>query len=102
MVRIFPNSEGKFFKILYGELVLTLVARACRIFTEPQRLQLAAHRRFVNRDLEFLKKPKRQILAAPTHNTVDCWDRPAFHDPRKGLPLCIVELGRLARRLAIE
>jgi hypothetical protein len=33
---------------------------------------------------------------------VDRWDRPAFNDPRKGLALCVIELGRFALRLAVN
>ena len=97
-----PIRRGSFFKILKGELVLTLVLRTRRYLDEPQRLQLAAHRCFVNRNLELLEKPKRQILAAPTHNTVDRRDWTIFHKSGKRLALVVVQFGRLARRLAIN
>ena len=79
-----------------------MVARARRNFNKPQRPQLPAHARFLKRDAKLFIYPKRQVLSTPAHYAVDCWDRPDFNNPRKGLPLCVIELGRLARRLAVN
>ena len=79
-----------------------MVARARRNFNKPQRPQLTAHARLLKRDAILFVYPKRQVLPTPAHHAVDRWDRPAFNDPRKGLALCVIELGRLARRLAVN
>ena len=79
-----------------------MVARARRNFNKPQRPQLTANARFLKRDAILFVYPKRQVLPTPAHHAVDRWDRPAFNDPRKGLALCVIELGRFARRLAVN
>ena len=44
----------------------------------------------------------RQILSAPTHDTVDRRNRSALNKPSERLSLPVIELGRLACRLAVN
>ena len=44
----------------------------------------------------------RQVLSAPTHDTVDRQNRPALNDPSERLSMPVIELGRLACRLAVN
>ena len=102
LARISSNSPRKFFKILDGELVLSTVTWPCRYLSEPQRPQLTAHGRLIERDAKLLEYPKRQVLAAPAHDTVDRRDRPTLDDPGKRPALGVIEFARLARRLAVN
>ena len=42
-----------------------------RYLAKPQRPQFTAHRRLINRNAELFEYPMRQVLSAPTHDTVD-------------------------------
>ena len=102
LARICPNPAGKFFKILDGKLVLPLVAWSRRYLAKPQRPQFTAHRRLINRNAELFEYPMRQVLSAPTHDTVDRRNRSALNKPSERLSLPVIELGRLACRLAVN
>ncbi len=78
------------------------MARAGRDLSEPQRPQLTAHGRLIERDVKLIIYPKRQVLATPAHDTVDRRDRPALDDPGKRLALSIIKLWRLARRFSVN
>ena len=78
------------------------MARTCGKFAKPQRPQLATHRRLIKRDAVFFPYPSGKILETPAHYTVDRHDRPLLDNPCKRGPLFIVELYRLARRLAVN
>ena len=98
-----PQPGGEvFFKILDGKLVLPLVAWSRRYLAKPQRPQFTAHRRLINRNAELFEYPMRQVLSAPTHDTVDRRNRSALNKPSERLSLPVIELGRLACRLAVN
>ena len=97
-----PTRRGSFFKILDGKLVLPLVAWSRRYLAKPQRPQFTAHRRLINRNAELFEYPMRQVLSAPTHDTVDRRNRAALNKPSERLSLPVIELGRLACRLAVN
>ena len=64
---------------------------------------MLVHDRFdVHRDIKFLEKPKRQILATPAHNAVDGGDRTAFDKPCQRLALIVIQLRRLTRRFSVN
>jgi len=65
-------------------------------------LRFTAHGRFVKRDRKFLVEPLYQADQSPAPNPVDRRDRTALDVSRKRLTLGIIELGPLARRLAIN
>jgi hypothetical protein len=79
-----------------------MVARSCREFAIAHGAQLPAERLLGNRDAEFLEYPLRQINQPPAHHTVHCRDRATFNHAGDGLPLSVIEFGRLTRRTAIE
>jgi hypothetical protein len=78
------------------------VARARRELGKTHGAQRSPDRRLVNRDPELLKEPARQVLASPAHHAVDGRDRAAFHHPGQSLALVLVQLGAVARRLAVD
>ena len=89
-----PQPGGEvFFKILDGKLVLPLVAWSRRYLAIPQRPQFTAHRRLINRNAELFEYPMRQVLSAPTHDTVDRRNRSALNKPSERLSLPVIELG---------
>ena len=102
LARISSNSPQKFFKILAGELILSTVTWPCQYLSEPQRPQLTAHGRLIERDAKPLEYPKRQVLAAPAHDTVGRRDRPTLDNPGTRPALGVIEFARLARRLAVN
>src|SRR5262249_35876270 len=53
-------------------------------------------------DAEFLEDPLRQIDQPPAHHSMHCWDRTTLDHAGDSLALSIVELGWVARRLAIQ
>jgi hypothetical protein len=65
-------------------------------------LELAADRRLVERDTEFLKQPLSKVLAAPAHNAMDGGDRTVRHNLTQRLPLRVVELRSRAGCLAVD
>jgi hypothetical protein len=79
-----------------------MVARSCREFAIAHGAQLPAERLLGNRDAEFLEYPLRQINQPPAHHTVHRRDRATLNHAGDGLPLSVIEFGRLTRRLAIE
>src|SRR5262245_56476467 len=54
------------------------------------------------RDAEFLEDPLRQIDQPPAHHAMHRRDRATLDHAGDGLPLSVVELGRLSCRLAIQ
>src|SRR5512134_1667832 len=85
--RTSASAAGKFFKIFNGRTVLGVMAGPRRQLAEPHRLQLATHRRLVQRDAEILEDPLNQILEPPAHHTVNRWHRPTLHLFRQRLTL---------------
>ena len=57
-----------------------MMARARRDLPVAERLEFPAHRRFAQRDGEFLPDPLHQIDQPPAHHPVDRRDRPALDD----------------------
>src|SRR5262249_62171044 len=53
-------------------------------------------------DAEFLEDPLRQIDQPPAHHAMHRRDRATLDHAGDGLPLSVVELGRLSYRLAIQ
>ncbi len=78
------------------------MARPGRELGKAKCPELAADRRLVQRDAEFLEDPPSQILAAPADDAVDRRDRAALDDLRQGPTLRVVQLGAVSRRLAID
>ena len=72
------------------------------ILRNPSALNSRAHRRLINRNAELFEYPMRQVLSAPTHDTVDRRNRSALNKPSERLSLPVIELGRLACRLAVN
>src|SRR3954468_19489762 len=58
--------------------------------------------RLVDCDPELLKEPARQVLASPAHHAMDGRDRTALHHSGQSLALLLVQLGAVARRLAVD
>src|SRR5262249_44753996 len=64
--------------------------------------QLPAERLLGDCDAEFLEDPLRQIDQPPAHHAMHRRDRTTLDHAGDGLPLSVVELGRLSCRLAIQ
>src|SRR5438445_4574847 len=64
--------------------------------------QLPAERLLGDCDAEFLEDPLRQIDQPPAHHAMHRRDRATLDHAGDGLPLSVVELGRLSCRLAIQ
>src|SRR5262249_48893910 len=64
--------------------------------------QLPAERLLGDCDAEFLEDPLRQIDQPPAHHAMHRRDRATLDHAGNGLPLSVVELGRLSCRLAIH
>ena len=56
------------------------MARPSRQLGKAQSFQFASDGGFVDGYPEFLKQPLNEVLAPPTHHTVDSGDRTAFND----------------------
>jgi hypothetical protein len=78
------------------------VARAGRELGKAQGAQRPPDRRLIELDADLLKEPARQVLAPPTDHAVDGRDRTALHHPGQSLALVLVQLGAVARRLAVD
>ena len=78
------------------------MARPGREFAVAHGAQLPAERLLGDRDAEFLEDPLRQIDQPPADNIVHCRNWAILDDAGDGLALDVVELGRLARRLAVQ
>ena len=98
-----PQPGGEvFLKSSTANSFCPLVAWSRRYLAKPQRPQFTAHRRLINRNAELFEYPMRQVLSAPTHDTVDRRNRSALNKPSERLSLPVIELGRLACRLAVN
>jgi len=89
-------------KIIDRQFVPREVARTRGDLAIPQRPQLAAHRGLAERDAELFPYPLRQIRQTPAHHLVDRRYRAALDDLGQGLTLRVIELGPVARRLAVD
>ena len=98
-----PQPGGEvFLKSSTANSFCPLWAWSRRYLAKPQRPQFTAHRRLINRNAELFEYPMRQVLSAPTHDTVDRRNRSALNKPSERLSLPVIELGRLACRLAVN
>src|SRR3954463_8051189 len=97
-----PPRRAGFFKRLPFKLILGIVARARRELGKPQGAQRPPDCRLVNRELELLKKPARQVLAPPTDHAVDGREGTALHHASESPAVVLVQLGTVARRLAVD
>jgi hypothetical protein len=79
-----------------------MVARSGREFAVAHGAQLPAERLLGDRDAELFEDPLCQIDQSPAHHAVNRWNRATLNHVADGLALDVVELGRLARRLAVQ
>src|SRR4029079_935844 len=100
--RLHPGAPGIFFKILDNALGLGVVAWAGRELAVTHRAQFSAERLLGNGDAEFFEYPLCQIDQPPAHHAVDRRDRAALDHLGDHPPLSVIELGRLAWRLAVQ
>src|SRR6516164_2690461 len=97
-----PGARGSFFKILDRALGLRMVTRTGGAFAVAHGSQLPAERLLGDSDAEFLEDPLRQIDQPPAHHAMHRRDRATLDHAGDGLPLSVVELGRLSCRPAIQ
>ena len=78
------------------------MARTGRELAIAQCAQLPAHGLLSDRDPELLPEPLDQIDEPPAHHAMDRRNGPLLDDGLQGRPMRNGELGRLARRLAVD
>ena len=79
-----------------------MVTWTSRDLNEVHRLQYPTHASFIHRDGEFLPDPVPKVRQPPAHDAMDRRDWSSFNHRRQGLALRCVQLGRIARRLAVN
>lgn len=78
------------------------MARTSGDLREAERLQRSAHRCLAEGDAELIPNPCRKVDQTPSHNAVHRRDRSVLHDLGEGRPLFVVQLRRIAGRLAVD
>ena len=68
--------------------------------TSPSAGPSPSDRCLIDLDPDLFEEPAREVLAP--HPAMDGRDRTAVHDPGESLALLLVQLGAVARRLAVE
>jgi len=98
---IVSRHAGKL-KILDHTLDLRMMARTGRELAIAHGTQLPAERLLGDGDAKLFKYPLRQIDQPPAHHAGDCRNPATLDHPGERLALAIIELRRMARRLAVQ
>lgn len=79
-----------------------MMTRPGRQLSVAHGTQLPAKRLLGDRDTELLEDPLREIDQPPAHHAVNRRDRATLDHAGDRLALSVIELGRMARRLAVQ
>src|SRR5262249_46661114 len=97
-----PSARGSFFKILDRALGCGRGTWRAGCLPEPIASQLPAGSRFGDFVADSFHVPLRQTDRPPAPPAMHRGDRATLDHAGDGLPLSVVELGRLSCRLAIQ
>ena len=103
VARMASTAAGRFFfERRQRRRVLGIMAGSRRHLPEAEPPQFASHRGLIQADAKACVEPSCQVLAPPAHHAVTLRVRAALHGFGERLALRLAELGRLARRLAVD